>query len=159
MSARSAPASAPASVVDYLHAPDGQGRRIARAPAAGADLAGLAPSSRYHGRATPLKGKGAPPADDKEAPAAAGGIRMVAGHSGAATDVLLARAGEAGAAPAASGERRPSVRTFNSAFASSMQGASAVVAEEVRGVWGNGAQGAAARAPCRPPSSGRGRRT
>mgnify|MGYP001811232901 CR=1 FL=1 len=57
-----------------------------------------------------------------------GGIRMVAGKSGSATDVLHT----AGPAPSAADLAfKPSVRYFDSAFASKMHGTSAAVAQEV----------------------------
>jgi hypothetical protein len=100
------------------------------APGPAKDGAGLICGSGLHGRATPLKGKGMPPPDNKEADFNAGGIRMVPGvwcHH-ADTDVLNARR----PITAADLAFRPSVRYFASAFASSMKGAAAVVVQEVR---------------------------
>lgn len=114
-------------------------RRLKRSPsAAPADGAGLLAGTRYHGRDTPLRGKGLAPVDDKESPAMVGGIRMVAGASFPSTDVLNT------VRPITAEDHtfRASVRQFKSALESSMQGAGAIMTQkdEMRPVRRHGAE-------------------
>lgn len=92
------------------------------------DSAGLASGSRYHGRDTPLRGKGLPPADGQEAPSTPpGGIRTQPATWCPPTDVLNTRRPLTPDDVAV----RPHLRAFGGAYDSSMRGAAAEVVVEV----------------------------
>lgn len=114
--------------VEYLHMYQRRLRKAAADPPC--DGAGLLGGSRYHGRETPLKGKGTPPADDLETPVMEGGIKMVPGKWCTQSHVFNTHTVPIGVEDLAF---RPSIRQFKTAFASSMVGSGAVVVEEVSG--------------------------
>lgn len=99
------------------------------------------------------QGKGVPPTDGKETPTMIGGLRImsVPWHHHAETDVLNTRPRPATADGALG--FRPSVRYFQTAFASSMQGGGAVVVEEVRASRGGGSVPGGKACVCRPGGS------
>jgi hypothetical protein len=124
----------PACQALYLHS--GSSRRLKSAAASTAGAAGLSPDTRFAGRFTPLKGKGAPPADNKDASYARSSIRtMPETHNKNSINVVRPDA----SAPAKA--RRSAVRVLEASHASSVKGAAALVATEVGGRRGAGCLG------------------
>jgi hypothetical protein len=125
MSAEDKTREVPRCQVDYLHG--ASRRRLKSGPASFAGGAGLTPEARYSGRNTPLKGKGAPPPDNKDGSYARSCIRtMPATHNMNSINVVRPDAS------APTKVRRAAVKVLDASYASSVKGAAAIVAAEVR---------------------------